>query len=68
MTILRARREARGLTQRQCADLAGLSQQHLSLLERGVVRPSIDTALRLAGALGTDVETLFRPTQESVGA
>ncbi|GGF11489.1 XRE family transcriptional regulator [Subtercola lobariae] len=48
---LKALRERRGLTTRQLAAQAGISQAFLSQLERGLSSPSIVTTYRLADAL-----------------
>ena len=56
---LRELRAHRGLTQRQLADLAGLSPGAIGALERGGRVPRADTAFRLAGALGLPVGDLF---------
>ena len=51
--FVRTRREARGLTQRELADLAGIDQATVSNLERGRTRlPTPGHRRRLAGALG----------------
>lgn len=59
-TVLRATRRARDLTLQALAHRAGISVSHAWQLDQGRVRPSVDVALRLASALGTTVEDLFR--------
>src|SRR5215470_7066896 len=44
-------RVERGLTQRQLADLSGISQADISRFERGGGNPTQETLQRLAGAL-----------------
>jgi len=56
---LRELREAKGLTQAQLADLIGVSRKTVNTVENGVIIPSTVVALKLAGALGCSVETLF---------
>jgi molybdate-binding protein/DNA-binding XRE family transcriptional regulator len=56
---VRARREARGLSQIGLAATVGLSRQSLAAIEAGRATPSVDVALRIAGALGARVEDLF---------
>jgi transcriptional regulator with XRE-family HTH domain len=53
---LRAWRERRRLSQTDLAGEVPLSQRHLSCLERGIARPSRETALRLAEVLGMPAE------------
>ncbi|HUZ19766.1 MAG TPA: helix-turn-helix transcriptional regulator [Acidimicrobiales bacterium] len=56
--VLEHRRKL-GLTQRELADAAGLTQQAVSYIERGGGVPRFTTMVRLARALGTTVESLF---------
>jgi transcriptional regulator with XRE-family HTH domain len=53
------RRRELGLTQRDLAARADLTQQYLSLIERGAVEPRLDLRLRLASALEMTAESLF---------
>lgn len=53
-TEFRVRRLARGLTQRQVADLAGVSVSYLGLIERGLQRPSWDVYWRLVAVYNGD--------------
>lgn len=62
---LRALREASGLSQAQLAERAGVSRALVSAVERGLHRPAVDTALRLASAVGTTVEELFAPRPDA---
>jgi transcriptional regulator with XRE-family HTH domain len=56
---LRTLRREAGLTQRALAEAAGLSPNYVARLERGELAPSLDTAARLAGALGVEVPDFF---------
>lgn len=56
---VRHRREELSMTQKQLADMAGTTQQHLSFLERGAVEPRTDLKVRLAQALSVPVAELF---------
>jgi len=56
---VRVRRRALGLTQRELAEAAGLTQQAVSYIERGAGVPRVTTMLRLAQVLGTTLETLL---------
>lgn len=49
---LRELREAAGLSRAQLAGKAGLSAGGVRDLEQGVRRPSLDTFIKLCGALG----------------
>ena len=50
------------------AERTGLTKSYLSKVERGLSTPSIAVAIRVARALGVDVEELFsdEPTTESI--
>ncbi len=52
-------RERRGLTLREVAERAGVSESLVSQIERNRVSPAIDTLLSLADALDLDLEYLF---------
>ena len=56
---LRELRTRRGATQRNLADLAGISPAAVGELERGCRVPRADTAFRLADALDVPVDRLF---------
>lgn len=45
-------RISRNITQKQLAKLAGLSQQHISKIEKGLVDPNYATLEKNANALG----------------
>ena len=49
---LRVFREARGLSSRKAAELAGIDPAQLSRLERGQAGASLNTVLRVAQVLG----------------
>lgn len=60
VTSLREVRLARGLSQERLAREAGISRQSYGALESGQSIPSTDVALRLAAALESPLEGLFR--------
>ena len=49
---VRAMRRRRGLSQEELADAAGLHRTHISLIERGLREPSLDTLVKLCRGLG----------------
>lgn len=64
--LLMAARQERGLTQEQVVEEAGISRNHLQLLESGLsnrsgapANPRLSTLVALADALGTDVPSLL---------
>lgn len=58
---LKELREARGLTQQQLADAAGMNKFGLAKLEQGVTEPYWPTVLRLAAALGVSCSEFVPP-------
>ncbi len=60
VSSLKEIREARGLTQAQLAEVIGVSRKTINTVENGVYVPSTVIALKLAAALDTSVEALFR--------
>jgi putative molybdopterin biosynthesis protein len=64
---LRDLRLSRGWTQAQLAEQAQITRQSYGAIESGASVPSTDVALRLARALGTTVDRLFRLRREAAG-
>jgi transcriptional regulator with XRE-family HTH domain len=56
---VRALRLQRGMTLKELGERAGLSHPFLSQLERGLARPSVASAERIASALGVSVGMLW---------
>jgi predicted transcriptional regulator len=56
-----ARRQQRGLSQRELAELVGTTQSAIARLERGGRPPRIDTLLRIADALECDLVVDLEP-------
>ncbi len=52
------------LSQTELGNLADVSRQTISLIERGVYNPSVTLALKLAKILNASVEQLFSYTEE----
>jgi transcriptional regulator with XRE-family HTH domain len=57
------RRQERGLSQRELAELVGTTQSAIARLERGGRPPRIDTLLRIADALECDLSVELRPRE-----
>jgi putative transcriptional regulator len=56
---IREIREALGLSVQQAANRAGLTRRGLRLIENGEHTPRLDTARRIADALGAKVSWIF---------
>lgn len=65
--LIKALRKQRGISQEALAERAGLHRNFISLLERNVSQPTVDTLFRLADALGvTAVELVSRISEEEI--
>ena len=58
-TRLRGLRRQKGLTQEQLAEMANLSVDFISLIERGICAPSFESLEKLARALSVREKHLF---------
>lgn len=66
---IRELRKARGLTQEQLAERTDLDYTSIGSLERGIFNPSLNTAGKIAAALGISIQQLItlpegKPTTE----
>ena len=51
-----------GITQKQLADITGITQADISRLENGTANPSLKTLKRLAAGMGMALKLEFVPT------
>ena len=63
-TNVRQMRVGRGMTQAQLATVANVGANYVPRLERGEMMPSVETAHRIAQALGTTVDALCGSIQK----
>lgn len=56
---MRAIREAKGLTQEKLAEMVNLSPTHISVIERGIKTPNLDSFVAIANALEVSADTLL---------
>ena len=63
---LKEHRARLGVNQQQMGQLAGVSRQTISLIERGDYSPSVTLALKLAHICGVTVEDLFEYEEETI--
>lgn len=56
---IKAAREERNLTQEQLAEMVGLSAAHISVIERGVKAPKLETFIEIANALNVTSDSLL---------
>lgn len=59
MNRVKEYRQTVGLSQAKLAELVGVARQTINLIENDKYNPSLDLCIRLAKALGTDLNTLF---------
>ena len=65
---IRERRKAKGWSQQELAQKAGLSQRHISGIETGKIVPRYDTLLDLLRVLDRDLILIPRELQSAVQA
>lgn len=63
---LKAAREARGLSQRELSELAGVPQSHISKIESGSVDLRVSSLVQLSRALGLELKLIPRNTLPAV--
>ena len=67
---IKAARERVHLTQEQLAEIIDISPTHMSVIERGVKTPKLDTFVRIANALGVSTDALLQdvvaPVSDSI--
>ncbi|RRJ96209.1 XRE family transcriptional regulator [Opitutaceae bacterium TAV4] len=61
--LLQEEREQRALSMSEVAWRAGLSQQMVSYVERGLRMPTLDTLLRMADALEINLRKIIRKAE-----
>ena len=57
--LLQKERERQNLSMTVLAERAGLSQQSVSYIERGMRIPNLDTLFRIADALGVELSAII---------
>ena len=57
---IKAARERVHLTQEKLAEIVDISPMHMSVIERGVKTPKLDTFVRIANALGVSADALLQ--------
>lgn len=60
--IIRERKE-QNITQKQLAEKTGLSQSNISNIEKGSTRPTIETLIKIADALGKRLNISFEESE-----
>lgn len=58
-------RTKKGLTQEQVAEMVGISQKHLSRIEKGYHKPRFDMIIKIAEALNVPTDAFARDLSDS---
>lgn len=64
--LLRAERERQRLSMNVLAQQSGLSQSTISLMERDLRNPTLDSLLRIADVLGVDLGEIISKARQKV--
>ena len=64
--VIQTRREKLGLSQEIVSGLAGIGRTHLSAIERGARKPTLETFFRLAEALNTSPSELIKSIEMQI--
>ena len=65
-TVIQQFREAKGISQEVLSGLADIGRTHLSAIERGTRRPTMDTFFKLAEALQIRPSVLMAAIEEEL--
>ena len=64
--IIQKIREEKGISQEVCSGLAGIGRTHLSAIERGTRKPTLETFFKLAQALDMKPSELMAKIEENI--
>ena len=64
--VIKQYREGKGIPQETLSGLAGIGRTHLSAIERGARRPTLDTFFRIAEALRVKPSSLLSEIEERI--
>ncbi|MGH3327924.1 MAG: helix-turn-helix domain-containing protein [Streptomycetales bacterium] len=63
--VIYSARKARNLRQSDLAELSGVAQADISRIERGMIAPTVPTLIKLADALGAQIQFVLPPTDDN---
>ncbi len=64
--VLQNCREQKGMSQELVSGLAGIGRTHLSAIERGVRKPTLETFWRISEAMGVRPSVLLEAVEKAV--
>lgn len=66
--ILQSYREKLGLSQEVVSGLADIGRTHLSAIERGIRKPTLETFFKLANAMGVAPSELMKLIEDEISS
>ena len=66
--VIQRYREKRGLSQEVVSGLADIGRTHLSAIERGVRKPTLDTFFKLADAMDIEPNKLMKLIEDEIAS
>ena len=67
-SVIQKYREKRGLSQEVVSGLADIGRTHLSAIERGVRKPTLDTFFKIAEAMDIAPSDLMKLVEEEIAS
>ncbi|MBO5005996.1 MAG: helix-turn-helix transcriptional regulator [Clostridia bacterium] len=67
-SVIQKYREKRGLSQEVVSGFADIGRTHLSAIERGVRKPTLDTFFKIAQAMDISPSELMRLIEEEIAS
>ena len=64
--VIQKTREQKGLSQEVVSGLADIGRTHLSAIERGARKPTLETFFRIADALGMPASRLMEKVERAI--
>ena len=64
-SVIQAVREEKGLSQEVVSGLAGIGRTHLSAIERGVRKPTLETFFKISEALDMPASELMKHIEDA---
>lgn len=64
--VIQAQREKRGLSQEVLSSFADVGRTHLSAIERGQRKPTLETFYKISEALGMKASDLMRAIEDEI--
>ncbi len=64
--VIQQYREKCGLSQEVVSGLAGIGRTHLSAIERGIRKPTLDTFFKISEAMRIEPSKLMRLIEETI--